>query len=119
MFGKDKKTVKKVKTNSMRVVQSKAKTADKLSRELKSLNMHKELKVGRQYVAKNMDGSYTVRTPYKGTNTYSHNWNASSITNSLTKSEYFEDVKRNLKPKQYSIRRTPIKKTSGKTKVKA
>lgn len=119
MFGKDKKTVKKVKTNSMKVVQSKAKSADKLSRELKSLNTHKELKVGRQYVAKNKDGTYTVRTPYKGTNTYSHNWNASSITNSLTKSDYFEDVKRNLKPRQYSIRRTPIRKVSSKTKGKA
>ncbi len=119
MFGKDKKPVKKVKTNSTKVVQSKAKTADKLARELKSLNTHKELKVGRQYVAKNKDGSFTVRTPYKGTNTYSHNWNASSITNSLEKSDYFEDVKRNLKPKQYSIRRTPAKKIACKTKGKA
>ena len=61
MFGKDKKTVKKVKTNSMRVVQSKAKTADKLSRELKSLNMHKELKVGRQYVANKKDAKENKR----------------------------------------------------------
>lgn len=114
MFGKDKKSVKKVKTNSMKVVQSKARTADKLTRELKSLNTHKELKVGRQYVAKNKDGSFTVRTPYKGVNTYSHNWNASSITNSLEKSDYFEDVKRNLKPKQYSIRRMPVKKITCK-----
>ena len=119
MCGKDKKTVKKAKTNSMKVVQSKAKTADKLSRELKSLNTHKELKVGRQYIAKNSDGTFTVRTPNKGSNTYSHNWNASAITNSLTKSDYFEDMKRDLRPKQYSIRRIPVRKTPGKTKGKA
>ena len=61
MFGKDKKSVKKVKTNSMKVVQSKARTADKLTRELKGLNTHKELKVGRQYVAKNKNGQYSIR----------------------------------------------------------
>lgn len=119
MFGSNKKTEKKDKSKSMKVVQSKAKSADKLSRELKSLNTHKELKVGRQYIAKNSDGTFTVRTPNKGSNTYSHNWNASAITNSLTKSDYFEDMKRDLRPKQYSIRRIPVRKTPGKTKGKA
>lgn len=119
MFGSNKKTEKKDKSKSMKVVQSKAKSADKLSRELKSLNTHKELKVGRQYIAKNSDGTFTVRTPNKGSNTYSHNWNASAITNSLTKSDYFEDMKRDLRPKQYSIRRTSVRKTPSKTKGKA
>ena len=119
MFGNNKKTDKKDKSKSMKIVQSKAKSADKFSRELKGLNSHKELKVGRQYIAKNSDGTFTVRTPYKGSNTYSHNWDVSSIANSLTKSDYFEDMKRDLRPRQYSIRRTPSSKTPGKTKGKA
>ena len=119
MFGNNKKTEKRDKPKSMKIVQSKAKSADKLTRELKGLNTHKELKVGRQYIAKNSDGTYTVRTAYKGSNTYSHNWNVNAIKNSLTTSDYFEDMKRNLKPRQYSIRRTPIRKVSSKTKGKA
>ncbi len=106
---------KNVKT--MKVVDSKAKNSDRLTKELSHLSSKKELKVGSQYVAKNDDGTFTVRTPYKGSNTYSHGWNEKTIVNQLQKADYFEDVKRNMRPKQFALsnKKPAARKTTTRT----
>ncbi len=104
MFETKKKTKRKNNSKSMKIVDSKAKSENTLSKELKRLNTKKELKVGNEYIAKNKDGSFTVRTPMRGSNTYSRNWNEQTILNRLNKADYFEDVKRDLKPKPNAIK---------------
>lgn len=112
MFGLKNNTNKNKKIPSMKVVDSKAKTSDKLAKELSHLNTKKELRVGSQYVAKNNDGTFTVRTPNKGSNAYSHGWNEKTIINKLKNADYFEDVKRNMRPKQFALsNKKPAKKT--------
>ncbi len=105
MFGSKKQTKeRKNNSRSMKVVTSKAKSENSLSKELKKLNTKKELKVGNEYIAKNKDGTFTVRTPIRGTNTYSRNWNEQTILSRLNKADYFEDVKRDLRPKPNAIK---------------
>lgn len=121
LIKKKSKPIKKKESKPMKVIYSNAKTSEKLTKELKKLNTNKELKIGNQYVAKNKDGSFTVRSPIKGNNTYSHNWNEQTIVNRLNKSDYFEDVRRNLRPKPYALKCTsskPINSNGNHKKLK-